>query len=463
MKPMIFVLVALLMHEKTQAQGDAFADEAKRLVSKQGQKVAISLRDDQGTEVFTYQGGLALAPASIAKTVSTACSLDALGPHFQFETSFGALGKIQGDVLDGDLVVQGTGDPSLVIEDLHEVIEKIRFVHGIRKITGAVLFDVSYLGQKSVPMAPGFEGDEGRSFTADLTPVIFNQNSFSVWVAPDVRNGVSTRVATLPAGVVDIELQNKTRVGGATDLSLAYDPKAMRATLVGTMARTAEPKGIYRAVDDSYGYAANVLHRLWTDSGGEWKKPAVKISTSAVSSNLLYKYQSRPLAKIMMDVNKFSLNLGAEMIFLAAGAEQSGRPATYGKSLSLLKDCIATHGATAEGIALTNASGLSREARIKPSALTLFLSHYEKSFYAPEYLSSFGLLGIDGTAKSRLKNHSGRARIKTGSLKDVRSIAGYLSTKEGKRYSFTMIQNGVNPNDAKALEDGVIASFMRNY
>mgnify|MGYP003704413851 CR=1 FL=1 len=61
----------------------------------------------------------------------------------------------------GDLP-QGNGDPSLIIEDLHEIIEKLRFVHGIQKITGHLVIDASYFGKKSLSIADGFEGEERR-------------------------------------------------------------------------------------------------------------------------------------------------------------------------------------------------------------------------------------------------------------------------------------------------------------
>ncbi|MBK7963454.1 MAG: D-alanyl-D-alanine carboxypeptidase [Bdellovibrionales bacterium] len=110
------------------------------------------------------------------------------------------------------MVIQGGGDPSLVIEDLREVIEKLRYVHGIKKIEGSLIFDVSYFGVKSIKTAEGFDGDNGRSFAADLTAISMNQNSFSFWVTADHRNNQKTRAVTLPAQVLDIEVTNKTKL-----------------------------------------------------------------------------------------------------------------------------------------------------------------------------------------------------------------------------------------------------------
>lgn len=439
--------------------------EIKSLLSKGNKEYSFSLRDHLGNEIININGEKPLAPASIAKTISTGCSLKTLGPQFQFETLFGYQGRLEGDTLKGDLVIQGGGDPSLVIEDLKEIIEKIRFVHGIKKIEGNLVLDVSYLGTKSLKMAEGFDGDNGRSFAAELTAVAMNQNSFSFWVTPDHRGNKNTRAVTLPAQVVDVNVTNKSKVGGSNTINVNYNPDTKMATITGAINEDAEPKGIYRSVADPYQYYTDLIQRLWLESGGEWPKNKTKIETQKQKYTLLWKHSSRPLAKILMDINKLSLNMGAEMTLLAAAEQKKGRPSNYEKVLTLLKECLTDFQINPADLKLTNASGLSRETEIKTSALTQFLWHMHKTAYSPEYLSSFSLLGIDGTTKSRLKQYAGRGRMKTGSIKGVRSIAGYLYNEKGQSMSFAMILNGVDSNSSqvKALEDQVLEKILSGF
>ncbi|MBL7669660.1 MAG: D-alanyl-D-alanine carboxypeptidase/D-alanyl-D-alanine-endopeptidase [Bdellovibrionaceae bacterium] len=440
--------------------------EIKALLGVHGKKISFSLRGPDGHEIFNINGDKSLAPASIAKVVSTGCSLNILGPQFQFETFFGYKGKIEGETLKGDLVIQGGGDPSLVIEDLREVIEKLRYVHGIKKIEGSLIFDVSYFGVKSIKMAEGFDGDNGRSFAADLTAISMNQNSFSFWVTADHRNNQKTRAVTLPAQVLDIEVTNKTKIGSSTAVSVSYSPENQKAVLSGTISSDAEPKGLYRSVDDPYVYYTKLIRRLWTDSGGEWSsKEKYSIEIQPVKMTLLWKNYSRPLAKILMDINKLSLNLGAEMTLLAAGASKRNYPANYEKSLSVIKSCLKDFGVVENDIVLTNASGLSREAEIKTTALTQFLYQMQKSSYSAEYLTSFSLLGIDGTTKSRLQEYAGRGRVKTGSIRGVRSITGILTSKKREPYTFALILNGVDASDpdVKKSEDRVLEKILQTY
>lgn len=443
------------------ALADSLENSVKTMLKPYGNRVSFSLRDQNGRELFNVNGATALAPASVAKLVSTACSLWALEPQHQFETVFGYRGKIDGDTLKGDLVIAGTGDPSLVVEDLREVIEKLRYLHDIRTIEGNLVFDVSYLGSKGLEIAAGFEGDAGRSFTALLTATPMNQNSFSFWVVPPHGNGKATRALTLPANVLDIRVNNKARLGG-DGISVSYDPSLKAATISGGVSAGGEPKGLYRSVPDTYDYYTKLIGRLWKDAGGQWKQSSYKIETQPVKSTLLWKHSSKALSRILMDINKLSLNFGAELVFLAAGAEKKGKPASFEKSMGMLSECLAEFKVPAGSIVMTNASGLSRETQIQSSALTRFLIDYYQSAFGPEYLSSLSLLGRDGTARTRLTRYAGRGRVKTGTLRDVRSVAGYLYSKSRQPHSFSLIFNNVSMSDqkVKALEDKVIEAIL---
>ncbi|MEQ1877654.1 MAG: D-alanyl-D-alanine carboxypeptidase/D-alanyl-D-alanine-endopeptidase [Bdellovibrionia bacterium] len=454
--------IATLIFFAAGASGDGLDADVKTLLKSYGNKVSFSLREPGGGEVFNVNGSAPFAPASVAKLVSTGCSLWTLEPQYQFETVFGYRGKVDGETLKGDLVISGTGDPSLVVEDLREIIEKIRHLHNIKTIQGDLVFDVSYLGSKGLEIAAGFEGDAGRSFTALLTATPMNQNSFSFWVAPDQVTGKTTRATTLPAGVLDIKVSNKSKIGGGDGISVAYDPASKSATISGSVEGDSEPKGLYRSVPDTYDYYQKLIQRLWKDAGGEWPKGSYKIETASVKSKVLWKHTSKTLSRILMDVNKLSLNFGAELIFLAAGAKKKGRPASYDKSMTMLSDCFSEFKVAPGTIVLNNASGLSRDTTVQTSALTKFLNDYQQSPFGSEYLSSLSLIGMDGTAKSRLQKFAGRGRVKTGTLRDVRSIAGYLYSKARKPYSFALVFNGVSMSDPKikALEDRIVEKIL---
>jgi len=252
--------------------------------------------------------------------------------------------------------------------------------------------------------------------------------------------------------VLDLKIKNDTHVGESTAVSVSYDPNSPEARLSGSV-ETGGEKAIYRSVSDPYDYYSRLFHQLWQQSGGEWIDSSPQLSLSPVSATLLHTHQSRPLARVLMEVNKLSLNLGAEQIFLAAGS--LGGSASYEKSQTLLQGCLKRWSLSDQDVHLTNASGLSREAKVKTSAMTQVLSKMREHFVAPEYLSSLSISGVDGTTKSRLADLTGQLRVKTGSIQNVRAIAGYYYPKTGGTYTFALILNGLKAADGqvKAAED----------
>ncbi len=452
----------LLLLSFTSSTQASLQSEIKSMLDKYGTKSSFSLRGADGSELISVRGDIELAPASIAKTVSTGCSLLTLGPSYQFATDFGFTGKISGDKLTGNLVIRGEGDPGLVSEDLKEAIEKIRTLYQIKSIEGELEFDVSYMGQESLVMSNGFEGDDGRSFAASLTPIPMNQNSFSIWASPSYRGDNKTAAATFPAEVLDVQLSNTTKIGKTNSIFVQYDPDKKKASVSGAVDPEEGPKGIWRSVPDNYEYYSKLIHKLWIQSGGQWSSMSYRVSKTPVKSTLLWKNLSRPIAKQIMDINKFSLNMGAELLLLASGAKVHGMPANYDKALIVLEQCLKDFKIAKNGIQLANASGLSREARIRTSSLTDFLNQMSSSIYAPEYLSSLSLLGIDGTGKARLKNYQGRGRIKTGSIAGVSSIAGFLYGPQRESYSFALIMNGVSASESgvKQTQDAILKKIL---
>ena len=425
-------------------------------------RTSFSLRDSTGFEWVEINGKTPRAPASIAKIVSTGCALEKLGPQFQFHTYFGFTGSIDGDILKGSLVLRGEGDPSLTLEDIREVIAKIRSFYKIRVIQGPLIFDTSYLSSPSLEIGDGFGGDEGRSFATQITPFPLTQNSFAVWGTLNPRDPKSTSATIYPVDVLDLRVQNKSVIGQKTQIAVDYKMETPATITLKGSVNPMDPKGVYRAVPDPYVYYRLLLQKLWQESGGEWQDQSAKIETQPVKMNLLWDQPSKPLAKILMDVNKYSLNLGAELTLLAAAAGEVHKT-DYRRAMQLVSSCLQSHNLSDKDLRLTNASGLSREARFQASSLSSFLVEMSNSVYAPEFMSTFSIPGNDGTTKLRLSSLHSWARLKTGSIANVSSIAGYFWPRPGaKAMSFSLIMNEVSPADpkTKSTQDKVIASVF---
>lgn len=423
--------------------------------------VGFSARDLSGKEFAEVNGTQAMPPASVAKTVSSACSLWAMGSSHQFETTFGYRGSVKNGVLDGDLVIVGGGDPSYVIEDLKENLERLYVAYGLREIKGSLIFDTTYFEKPALDISDDFDGDEGRSFRALLTPLALDFNSFAIWSVPAFG---SAKTEILPRGAAPIKIESAVKLKSGSDSQVAVDfrTKENKLFVSGYVGSSSEGKAVYRALEDPYASLAGLVARLWRELGGVGFTKNYLVSTKALSYEKLFVHRSKALSKILMDINKLSTNFGAEMVLLGAGVDKYGTPASSEKSLRALNACLKNFDIAPNRMVFENASGLSRKTVVEASALTQFLSRISQEEFLPEYLSSLSILGRDGTTKSRLQKYAGRARLKTGTIKNVRSIAGFVYPKNSNPKVFSLLFNCPSCSNASMIEaeDEVLTALI---
>jgi D-alanyl-D-alanine carboxypeptidase/D-alanyl-D-alanine-endopeptidase (penicillin-binding protein 4) len=167
----------------------------------------------------------------------------------------------------------------------------------------------------------------------------------------------------------------------------------------------------------------------------------------------------RTLADVVKDINKYSNNVMARQVLLHTSADpQRRRPATLERARATLNVWLEKRGLRSPEIVIDNGSGLSRRERISPASLARLLIDASRSPHAPIYIESLPVVGVDGTMKSRLKSDpvAGNAWIKTGSLNDVRSIAGYVDAASGRRYAVVMLINGPRAQSSGAAQDALL-------
>lgn len=436
-------------------------ESVKALLQPHSASIGFSVRTLTGKELLSVNGLRPMTPASVAKLVSSACSMEELGPEFKFSTSFGSKSAPKNGVLSGGLIIRGTGDPSFVIEDLRQIVEILRVAFQIKEIKGKLLFDVSYFGTESLSIGDGFDGDLGRSFATDLTAFPFNHNSFSLWIVPSDPKPL---VNVLPDFALDLKIRNNSVTTGGSGQNLNVDYRFVDKTAVvgGSIGRDAPPKAFYRAIDNPYASFARIFAKVWSESGGQWQNPSYEISKNLVPMTSIYTHESKPVSRLFLDINKLSTNLGAELIALAAVNKKGIRPLTPTGFEKFIESCVKDFGLPTSSIQMSNASGLSRTTKVTASALSDFLSRLRETTFFPEYLSSLSVVGRDGTTRSRLKDRAGRARLKTGSIRNVRSIAGYVYPKSEEPLTFSMIFNDAKIADAQiqSLENQVLELLM---
>lgn len=192
----------------------------------------------------------------------------------------------------------------------------------------------------------------------------------------------------------------------------------------------------------------------WQRAGGRFAHmPALRSGKVPRGAVLLARHYGLPLADIVRDINKFSNNVMARQLFLTIGAEMDrGGPASTGRSIRVVQRWLARQGLDMPGLVLDNGSGLSREERISAYDMARLLQQAAASNVGPVLIDSLPVLGVDGTLRNRLTraNAAGNGYLKTGTLADVRALAGYVDAADGGRYVVVSMIN--HPNAAQALE-----------
>ena len=396
-----------------------------------------------------------VSPASTMKLVTSYAALGILGSAYTWNTQVLARGARREDLLDGDLVLRGGGDPGMVIERFWLLVQRVRAL-GIREIRGDLLLDRSaYAPVAYDPQA--FDGADTRAYNAGPDPLLVNFNAVSYELRPDEAAGL-VRVTITPA---------VSRSAAATVPAISGPCGDWRAQLRLDLGNPLDPvfrgnypsscgiRTIHALAPDPDAYVERVFRVLWENSGGIWRGRARGTPGAVAGARLLLDYESRPLGDVVHDMNKFSNNVMARMVFLSLAREESPEPATAARAAAVVRRWLASRGIAAPELVLENGAGLSRLERVSANTLAALLADAYASPWMPELMSSLPVVGVDGTMKTR-RAAAGSAHIKTGLLQGVRAIAGYVRAQSGRRYVVVAIVNHRRAAAAGAANDALL-------
>lgn len=435
--------------------------------------ISILVLDVQGEAParISHRADAAVNPASVMKLVTTYAALDLLGPAFTWKTPVYFDGLVQGGVLRGNLIIQGQGDPKLVMEHLTALLQRVQSL-GVTRVTGDIVLDRSAFNVPDVDPA-SFDGEPLRPYNATPDALLLNFKSVMLNFMPDRFAGVAqVRFEPPLAGVQvpsNVPLQSGDcgdyRSGLRADFS---DPN--RIQLNGAYPAACGEKLWPVLYTDGKNYATRAIEGLWLQNGGKLEGK-VRYGIVPVGLRPAFEHASPPLANIVQDINKFSNNVMAQQLFLQLGlpiqdiaavlpaavsaftatsASGSSVVATFAASRHAVHNWWKTRWPALAAPHIENGSGLSRNERITARALGQMLQSAAQSPVAAELLTSLPVAGVDGTLRrAKVQNALGAAYLKTGSLRDVAAIAGYVQGASGKRYVLIAIAN--HPTQVSAV------------
>ncbi len=398
-------------------------------------------------------------PASVMKLFTTYGGLQLLGPDHVWRTRIYATGPVQAGVLQGSLVVQGSGDPKLVVEQVQAMVAEIQ-AQGVRQVRGDIVLDRSVFDV--APRSEAFDDEPLRPYNATPDGLLLNFKSVIYRFSPDPATGRARVVSEPPlAGFVtpaDVPLRNGPCNDWRSGLRADFQAP-LRTVFAGSYPASCGDRYwpvAFAAPDE---FAPRMLQALWTQAGGQIGGQ-VRLGSTPPQARLLLEHASQPLREIIADINKMSNNVMAQQLFLTLSSTL-GAPGRFEASRLRLTHWWREQFPGQPAPVLDNGSGLSRHERSTAAALGQLLQRAQQGPHAEVFVQSLAVAGVDGTVqrlKERLPQSPllGQAWLKTGSLRDVASVAGYVQGQSGRRYSVVAIVNHANAAQARPALDQLL-------
>ena len=461
-----------------------FINDLKKENELQNASISLCAMDAQtGTVVCEYNPKLSLTPASTMKIITTACALQLLGKDFRYETLLqysGTFDKESG-VINGDLYIKGSGDPSLNSEyfrkeeDTFYVANKWAGVlkdKGVKKITGQVVVDISCF-EEDIP-ANWIWGDMGNYFGAAPSGLSYTDNKYYIVYKPAAKTGDSMSIRKLVPQLDNVIINSYVKAGGKEDNAMVYRaPYGTDIRISGTLPAGTKALSIEGSLPYPEQLLAKHLQQAIATNGIELiNKTVLKITAYNKKQytqklTTIYTNKSATLDKIIFFTNLHSNNQYAESIFRTIALKKGGWGSNT-QGIQTITNHLKTKGFDANGLFITDGSGLSRSDAVTSEHLTkiLYMMCSDTATKTP-FISSLPIAGVSGSLRSLGKGTplENNFKAKSGYITRVRSYAGYMKTKSGKDICVSLIINNFNgsPSDTKKRMEQIFMKIYESY
>lgn len=401
--------------------------------------IAVDL--DTGAVLDALNADAPLPPASVAKIPTALFALDAFGPDHRMETRLVAVGSTAGGVLNGDLILQGGGDPEADTTTLDRLV-KSAVEAGLREVRGRFLVDDTLLPtvERIDHQQPEF-----AAYNPSVGPLNLNFNRvFTEWRRGG--DGYQISVEARAVGLSPVTDIARVEVVDATTSGGIFDYADGEPTATWSVARAAlgASGGRWLPVRRPADYAARVFRGL--AGGAGLRLPDYEAAAAPLLSDVIARAEGRPLAAVVRDMLRHSTNLTAETLGLAAARARGGEPEDLRASAGAMNAWAAGFGGFPPGdpgFRLVNHSGLAEESLASARRMVELLQAADRKRFA-------GPQGGSATLRALLPERPYLARddrpppvgatlrAKTGTLNFVSALSGYIDTEAGGRIAFAI-------------------------
>jgi serine-type D-Ala-D-Ala carboxypeptidase/endopeptidase (penicillin-binding protein 4) len=412
---------------------------------------------DTGERLFELDAGKLMMPASNLKILTLAAAADTLGWDYRYTTTLETDGTVENGVLHGDLIVRGTGDPTInsrsdrAAHVLDEWIAALTSA-GIRQIDGRIIGDDQAFDDEGI--GAGWAWDYLQyGYAAPVGALQYNEDVATLTVTAGGSIGAPATVR-LEAGSGLTVLNRATTAAAGTDVAVDYRRHLEQPVLEVTGTVPAGGTAVVRTVavvNPTLFFVQSLKDALVsrgigvTGPAADFDDVAAEIALSDRhdSPRVLATTASPPLREIAVVLMKVSQNLYAETLLKTVGAARGGL-GTVAAGQNVLRDLLKAWGLPADAYVAVDGSGLSRYNYVTAETLTTVLEHvYRDPRHRDPFLATLPIAGRDGTIATRLRRTraEGNAVAKTGSISNARSLSGFVRTRDGEMVVFSILAN----------------------
>ena len=444
---------------------------------------------ERGDTLFRHNATRAFAPASNAKLLTSLVALDRLGPDYRFRTYLLSDGAVRDGVLEGDLVLFGTGDPGFsqrfhrsrtgVFEELAQTLAE----RGIRRIRGDLVADASFLPG---PLRPaGWDPEDlDDHFAPGISALSFNENVVSFRLVPGAWVGAPPEVHTIPEDAGLPVVNRGVTVEGRPSPQISLTRKSPLDPFVVSGEIQRGGRDVWRAmtVQRPAHFTGTIFRDVLADAGirvdGELRlveepsrsvlppSSVVAPTVGRAGPRILASWTSPPLLNYLEVVNKDSNNLFAELVFRTLGRDRSGT-GDAAEGARAVRESLQAMGVDVQGLDQLDGSGLSEGNRVAAGTLVGLLGAAQNQPWWEAFWSTLPEAGRPRELGRMYRTAAaGNLRAKTGTIARVSALSGVVRSADGEALAFSILVNGTpSPYRAKRVENAIgarLATFRRS-
>jgi serine-type D-Ala-D-Ala carboxypeptidase/endopeptidase (penicillin-binding protein 4) len=429
---------------------------------------AIIVSLTRGDTLYEQNPDAMMQPASTMKMYTSAVALDRFGPDYTFRTPALRDGTIGPDgTLNGNLYLRGVGDPSLGSRFWHDqdpmdVLAKQIAAAGIKRVHGDIVGDATAFDDKLVP--DGWKSSYlGASYAARVSALSLNENLVWVVVKPEGSKASVTLEPATTALNVDASVKVVGGTGGRISASRRPDGTI---TVRGTVGARSGPLKYSLVVDNPALFTTGAL-RASLQKVGVTVDGTTRLGATPGGATEVAALSSPPLAQIIGEMDRESINIFAELLFRDAARSQNTQVGSAETALANLREFLSKKVGTAPTVVdVADGSGLSLNDRVTPRSMVQLLGYVHQADWGPTFHAALPVEGESGTLKRHGKGTPSRGNLhaKTGTTNTVAALGGYVTAKNGEVLAFSLIYNGSDRWNAKTAMDQIgatMAEFVR--